>query len=422
MTIGLMLTFFDFRSDVRALIKAICLNHEVVVFIRAEHESKIKRFLIPGMTYRLIDEQLPGISNKIAVRTFHLLKKLPSSKQNYYLMEGFKANGLEDAKMRKRANNILQAQYYLPHFVSYDSYLNMLRYSGKTDLSGIDKMLALTDIYDDLLLARLIDEKIKTEVYVYSWDHPCKHVRFSKRVNYLVWNEEIKTDLINLQQISANTIKILGATQLGFILQYKAVPKVNQKVEKYFVFGCGIGIKSLVEDEIDTILSLADCIKKTHSDCKLIVRPYPQMHDWSPYNRLLEERIIELDSSCKKADLIITEADILSKFVTIENATAFFHLGTTLGLEACFTTCPSFIIDIDAKQTNPFTLYNFTHQYQNEKYLINNNPLNTIRSIRQLTETLSELPNNKYLASNKRIANQFTSQTFEALAKKLCES
>lgn len=419
MTIGLMLTFFDFRNDVRALIKSICLEHQVVVFIKPEHEQLIQKYMIPGMKCRIIDEYKATQKNNLYTKLYLLFKKLPQSKGNYYLMESFKAGGQIDARQQKKAARLLKYQRLLPHFMSYDSYLNKLAYSGKTDLTGIDKMIAFTEIYDDYLLARLIQEKHPTFVYVYSWDHACKHVRFSNRLQYLVWNKDIAHDVNELQGIHQQNIHELGATQFAYIEKFKSAQPTKQNTAPYFYYGCGIGITGLVEDEINLIALIADCIKQVYPDCKLLVRPYPNFKDWTLYNRLLEKSNIVLDNSYKQSDLSVTDEDIMEKFNKIEHAIAFFHIGTTLGLEACFTNTPSFIIDIARKSDEAVSLYNFIHQYQNEKYLIEHNPLNVISSKEQLLSTLANIQSRDYMNFNRKTAARFELKSFNKLAEDL---
>ena len=65
--------------------------------------------------------------------------------------------------------------------------------------------------------SRLLKEEKVVQVYVYSWDHPCKHKQFSNRVKYLVWNKGIKSDLISLHNISHNNIKQVGSSQFCFV-------------------------------------------------------------------------------------------------------------------------------------------------------------------------------------------------------------
>ena len=231
--------------------------------------------------------------------------------------------------------------------------------------------------------------------------------------------EATASDVVELQGVPAEQITIFGATQLGYIEQYLCRKSINANQPPYFYFGCGIGIPELVEQEVAIIAQLSDCIAEVHPNYQLYVRPYPNFSDWTLYDSLLRKSNVVLDNSYKQSDLSIKDEDIIAKFITINNAVAFFHLGTTLGLETCFTNAPSFILDLTPETQAPISLFNFVHQYQNEKYLITNNPLNVITSASQLVSTLKDIQSEKYLDFNKKTAARFTVQSFEELANAL---
>ncbi|MBK7440656.1 MAG: hypothetical protein IPI65_03735 [Bacteroidetes bacterium] len=73
-------------------------------------------------------------------------------------------------------------------------------------------------------------------------------------------------------------------------------------------------------------------------------------------------------------------------------------------------------MDITTYNNAAISLYHFIHQYQNEKYLITDNPLNVITSESQLIATLKDIQSDKYLDFNKKTAARFTVQSFDALA------
>ena len=111
-------------------------------------------------------------------------------------------------------------------------------------------------------------KKKKIFIYVYSWDHAFKHTRFSKKVEYFVWSEGIKDDLINIQQINPNKIHVTGSTQLGYLFNFK-IDNTNNKYSKpYYYYGCGIGILSLVDKEISLIQKLSETISRINKISK----------------------------------------------------------------------------------------------------------------------------------------------------------
>lgn len=417
MAIGVMLTFFDFRNDIRKLISSISKKEKVVVFVRKEHEHLVSSYQSIDFTYRIIDEQHPSIINFLLTRCFLLFRKIPASRNNYYLMEAFKAEGLPDKKQSRKAKKILKWQKLLPKFFSYDKYLSMLRPSKKTDLGGINSMLVLTEIYDDLLFARIIKSKLPTHVYVYSWDHPCKHVRFSKKVNYLVWNKGISEDLQKLQQIPENQVSVIGSTQLGYIHEYlrQSAQEFSAK-QNCIYYACGVGIRSLVHEEVSVIITLAKAMQATIPDHKLLVRPYPNLSNWNLYDALADFDNIIVDSSYRQTDLSVSEKDIFLKFSGIDAANALFHTGTTLGLEACFLNTPSFIIDIANRKRSDVCLYNFVHQYQNNKYLIEKSPINVVYDEKALHHILQNTADPIYMHLNKDISSAFEVLSFDDLA------
>lgn len=415
-----MLTFFDFRNDVRKVIEAMCRKEEVVLFIRKEHEALIRTYTHLGFTYRIIQENTSHWRNRLAVIAFLLFRKLPASHQNYYLMEQFKAEAL-DGPLRQRALSIIQWQRRLPKWLSYDRYLNWLIIAQQTNLEDIDQMITFTEIYDDHLLIRCIRERIPVKVYVYSWDHACKHVRFSNRIQYLVWNTDIAKDVQSLQHIPATHIRITGATQLCYVAWFRQNSVLQPRKSPTIYFGCGVGLPSLAMEEIRVILLLAEHMRQLLPNHTLMVRLYPNSKNWDMYSTLTACPNIRLDNSYRQQDLSISDPDILEKFEKIHSAIAFFHVGTTLGLEACFTSTPSFLLNLSPNTGEPVSLYHFVHQYQNEKYLIDSHPLNTISTELELRAVLHDISDPQYLQLNHDVQERFTVRTFEEMADLLLE-
>lgn len=418
MTIAIIVSFFDLRSDLRRLIAELSKTNKVILFVKPEHEELIKRHLSKETPYRLINEGKPTLRNFLITRLFLLFKKLPESKRNYYLMETFKAHGLINSKTKNKALSILFLQKLIPHFMSYDFYLNNLSYTSNTDLSGIDVALTFTEIHDDYLYSRLIKSKTPLFTYVYSWDHAFKHARFSKRVQYLVWHAGISEDLTSMHGLPSENITIIGSTQLGYLHQFLSLNTTNKYDFNYFYYACGIGIPSHVEAELDIVVQLADMINSIYPTYKLIVRPYPNLKNWTIYNSLKIKQNIILEDNYRDQDLVIGEEQIMEKFNVISNAKGFFHMGTTLGLEACFTKCPVFIIATVPKPHYGISIYDFVHQSQNLKYLIHPSKLNTISSNKQLRETLVSINDPKFLHFSNIIKSQFKSESFEIIATK----
>ncbi len=418
MATGIMLTFFDFRNDVRKLISEMVRLDDIIVFIRPEHESLIQAYTDLGFQYRLIDEASQGFVNTLAHYAFTLFRQLPASRQNYFLMEQFKSDSLP-AVYKKKSQRLLQAQKILPKTLSYDAYLNMLNFSGRTDLSGISKMIVWTEVYDDHLFARCVRTGVPTAVYVYSWDHACKHVRFSKRVSYFVWHAGIAEDLQQLQHIDAQRIDVTGSTQLGFIDTFRQRQTTTPLKQNVIYYGCGVGIQNLIPEEIRCIILLAECMRQVLPDHVLMVRPYPNCRDWSVYDGLRALPNVQFDDQYRQNDLSVEEEAILQKFERISTSKAFFHTGTTLGLEACFTDTPSFLLDLSPDNGNAVSMYHFVHQYQNQKYLIDAAPQQVVTQIDQLMHILSDLDDPDHMTLHAKVQATFRVHSFAQIAKNI---
>lgn len=415
MKLGIMLYFFDFRNDIRRLLVELNNYYQIVIFVRKEHEETVKAHIPENMEYRIINERKAGIYTPILEKVYFLLRKLPKSRQNYYLMEEFKKGNIENLKIRKKANFLLTLHRWLPHIISYDLYLKLIAVSKKTQIDDITTFLCLTEIYDDHLFSRIIKEHKNNFIYVYSWDHAFKHTRFSKKAEYLVWSESIKDDLINIQQINSNKIHVTGSTQLSYLFNLKNNIKESTFPKPYYYYGCGIGILSLIDKEIALVQKISEAIKRINKNAVLVVRPYPNNKNWEKYKILNNYTNIILDDNFRQKDLSVSDSDIYQKFQNISGALAFFHIGTTLGLEVCHTNCPSFIINIEADNHKRLNVFNFVNQYQNKKYLIDQSESNTINSVEDLEKAISNTTNARYMELNLKIRSQFPVQSFQQI-------
>jgi len=419
MTIGFVVSFFDFRNDVRRVITEVCKTNAVVVFCKQQDVAKVENFLSKEVSLRIIDEYKNSSWNTFWQVLFSFMRKIPASKHNYYLMELFKIYNVRNEKLKKRGLRLFSLHKLLPKIISYDFLLRRLRYSGKTNINDIDHFLFFSEVADDLLLSRILNENKKAELYVYSWDHPCKHTRFSKRLNYLCWSEGIKDDLIKLQAIPSNQIRVAGASQFGYIDEFLNAQR--RRVRKfpfdYYYFGCAIGIKELVADEIAVIRKLASQLQQTSPHAKLIVRPYPVLDDWSYYDELAFLQNVVVENDFRNNSLGVTDENILIKFDTVYFAKAFFHLGTTLGLEAALIDTPSFIIDFGDNQKKGISIFSFIHQYQNDKYLKFQSAYNSLQSIDEFKMVLADTENVKYREINKKLQTLFPVMSFSNFAK-----
>jgi len=422
MTIGFVVSFYDFRNDVRKVIEILSSGNKVIVFYKKADEEKVLNHKIPNVEYRPILERNRKIRNIVAEQLFLYFKKLPKSRNNYFLMELLKLSNLKNKGSKRKARFILKMQQILPRMMSNDRLLGWLAPFCQTDIEDIDRFIFFSEVADDYFLSRLINDKKEIVTYVYSWDHPCKHTRFSKRLKYVCWSNGIKEDLVKLQGINEANIQVKGASQFGFIFEF-----LNGKLSElprtypfeYIYFGCAIGIKELVPHEIKVIRQLAELTFERNPKLKFVIRPYPVLDQWSLYEELRELPNVVLDDSFRNKDLSINDAGIYSKFEKIQNSKAFVHLGTTLGLEACFTGKPSFIVDFGFASKKGLSLYAFIHQYQNEKYLVEASQKNTFKSLGEYENFLLSDNGEQYLEINGTVKKEFPIKSFIEFSESL---
>ncbi|WP_247236063.1 hypothetical protein [Telluribacter sp. SYSU D00476] len=423
MKIGFVVSFFDFRNDVRRVIAEVASQHQVVVFGKAQNAEAIQRHLPKGVEFRVINERKKSFLNYLWERIFLLLRAIPRSRHNFFLMELFKASITTDPVRRKKGYRILRWVRLLPKVVPYDMYLDRLHIKRKTPISDIDQFIFFTAIADDYLLARLIREKHpKLKVYVYSWDHPCKHTCFSRRTHYLVWTEPIRQDVIMLQNVPASQVQVIGASQFGYIEEFDSEYKSSLPRSypfPYAYMGCAIGTSDLVADEVQVAYQIAQQLAVALPDLKLVVRPYPQYANWKHYDALRTMPNVVIDDGYRSLDLAVKDSHIMEKFEKICNAEAFLHLGTTMGLEACLTNTPSFILDFGYREQHGLSLYNFIHQYQNDRHLIELAPQNAIKSGKELVEVLARANEAQFIELNKKVQQQYTLKSFRQFADDL---
>jgi len=426
MTVGFIVSFFDFRNDVRKVIEIISSDHKVVVFYKPSDEEKVLSHKINNVEYRPILDRNRTLLNRIKEQLFLYFKKLPKSRNNYFLMEFFKISNLKDDRAIRKGKFVLRMQRILPRLISYDWLLNNLKPLNKTQIDDIDKFFLFSGEAEDYFLARLINGGKAIKCYVYSWDHPFKFTRFSLYPSYLCWSKSIINDIAGMQNIPLNQISVTGASQLCYVHEFNRIllesPLERTFPFEYIYFGCAIGIRSLVPKELAIIKQLAEITLKIRPDLKFVVRPYPVLDQWELYNEIRDIENIVMDDNFRGKDLSIKEEQIIEKYEKIHHAKAFFHLGTTMGLEACFTDTPSLIVDFETKNKNILSLYSFVHQTQNEKYLIEYSENNTIRTPDDFQHFLQKTDDPLFKELNKKVKKEFSLKSFQEFSEGLINS
>ncbi len=416
--IGIIAQYLNSRNDIREIISLLAEDNEICLYLRKEDYTNA----IDGIEVREIHKEKRSFKNLFLQRFFVLFGILPKSKQNYYITEAFKtANTKTHWLFKTERKLLLFLGRFLPRWLSYDRYLNWLDYSLKTRIDDIDLFVCFSEIYDDALLSQLLQAHKKVIVYVYSWDHPCKMMRFSKRVTqYLVWNEGLKEDLISLQAIDAAKIVVLGSTQLAYIAEFKELPETAPKPYEfdYIYFGCATGTLELVAQEVAMIQDIAQMMLTRYPSLKLVVRPYPFLLAWKLYQPLKELSNIVFDDGYRTTEsFALSRGAIYDKFTKIRAAKAFLHLGTTLGFEATYFNTPVFQIDFPVESTHHLNIKGFIHQYQNDKYLFLRQFPNVVSNVSELEKKIGDLLKQptEFLQYNAFIAKQTPLKSFERL-------
>jgi hypothetical protein len=200
-------------------------------------------------------------------------------------------------------------------------------------------------------------------------------------------------------------------------------PKPSPFPFSYVYFGCAIGLPDLAAVEIEIVKKVAERLFIRHPDWKLVVRPYPFLYNWSPYEGLKSIPNLVLDDGfrlVKVTSMEVVEEALLDKFFTIHHAKAFMHLGTTMGVEASYTRAPSLLLDLKefARPEQNMNVHHFVHQYQNDKYLNLEGYPNVIRSIANLDEVLDLLESDprKLMAYNQKVSSDIPARSFDELA------
>lgn len=426
MKIGILAQYLDTRNDIRAFIDTLSARHEVVLFLNKNDEHLYKLVNGDNVESRVINSyKRKSIRNHLLILLYQLFGRLPRTKENYFIVEKFKVANLKKSSFKKWFNLfVLFVVRYTPKFITYDDYLDLLAYKKDTEIDDVDIFICFSQIYSDPFYAHLIHSKKNIHTYVYSWDHACKMKCFSQRVKYLVWNDDLEQDVVDLQHVPANKIKVLGSTQLTYIYDYKSTENKPVKNAPYLYYVCSTGSPDLIIEEAKLMHSLSLFVGSNFPHIKFVIRPYPFLRDWTLYESLRKLDNVEFDDDYRSTsnDLSVSKNFIYKKFEKVEQALAVLHIGTTLGFEGCFFDTPILFLDMISKKESE-GLYNFVHQYQNDKYLNLAGYSNVIKNLDQLKNAIVSIQNSpqEYLVYNEVISNKFNLSSLETIVDKIEE-
>jgi hypothetical protein len=423
--VGIVIQHYDARNDVRELVDLLAREHEVVLFGEAQ---KLRDVRAPCEKRPFVQRVRP--EGRVWLQLFNFFGALPESRNNFLITELFKLASVPPAR-RALAAARLRLRMRLPSLVSFDALLDRLAGSDTTHVEDIDRFLVITELSSPAFLARALTAGKPVDAYVYSWDHACKHVTFSTRIDrWLVWHEDIANDLVTLQGLRRERIEVVGATQLAYIHEYLARPELRRRrvEERYVYYGCGVGHIEMARQEARLIGFLADTLRAIDPDLPLVVRPYPMLAETEFFRSVRARPNVRFDEEyrAERKDRSLTRDAIFERLNLQEHATAFVHCGTTMGLEGAYFDVPVLFLDLrDFDYGLPaghhMHLGRFIHQYHNERYMILEEFPNVVTRSDALRDVLAAVfayPR-QHIAYNRAIAGKMSLEGLEAIARRL---
>ena len=398
MKIGIVIQHYDARNDIRDLVELLSSERDIVIFGSAEALKRISK----GPYELRVFQQSWKLRDLIWRKAYHYFSKLPKSKNNYLITELFKLSVVGSRLRRLFAALMLRARRFLPQLMSFDDYLMRIQHVDRTKVDDIDEVFFITELSDPAFLAHVLRKAIPASGYVYSWDHACKHVRFSERVSkYYVWHNGIIDDLAELQGIDRLKCEVVGATQLSYIWNYINQPSLREAVYpgEYIYYGCGVGHIGMAEQEARLVKFLAQSLLNLNEDLVLLVRPYPMLLEMGFFDEIKRMPNVKFDIGYReeRSDRSLSHEDIYHKLNLQEHALAFIHCGTTMGLESAFFDVPVLFLQVDdfdfgVPMSDFYHLSKFIHQYHNDRYMMSyNSGKNVVRRTCDLEGVLESL-------------------------------
>jgi hypothetical protein len=419
--LGVHLQTSIIRYDVIKFLQTLSQFYDIYILEKEVPEGRVEnKLLLEFKTLKY--KQSFSLTYKLLKFLYDYFGYIPLSVNNYKVVHYFAQSKVNSRLRRFLVHLKFQITLKMPKFFSYDNFLNSIQPQISMASIQLDKLLLFTHIEDDQLLSFLLKSKTPLFIYLYSWDHSCKLKRLPKNANYFVWTQEVGEDLSYLNNISKAKIKCVGATQLALIKEFQNRKTLSTEVPKtrYILFAFSTMYDKLIEDEIRFLFFVLEIFNSQNWNIKILVRAYPNVKSNEIYDSLKKnDSFIFFDPTGNKLN---DWESISCKYHQIENALAFFHFGTTLGLEACFFETPVFLIDFYDFAINlkdAISLKKFVHQYQNDKYLNLLNSPNVIKNKGQLMKILKDLVEERdfyYKDYSIRIRQQFELKSMEEIA------
>lgn len=428
MKLGIVIQHYDARNDVRELVELVAARQDVVLFASQEKLQGItacceKRAFI----------QHSRLSDRVWLQFFNVFGRLPASRNNFLITELFKLSSVSPLR-RFIATLRLRLRMRLPSLMSFDFLLDRLIGSDTTPVEDIDRFVVITEVSSAKFLARILAAGKPVDAYVYSWDHACKHLSFSQRVQrWLVWHQGIAEDLVELQGIPRARTLVVGATQLAYLDEYLGRPELRQRrfPERYLYYGCGVGQIEMAQQEASLIGFIAETLWTIDPELTLLVRPYPMLADTTFFRELRQRPNIQFDEQYRggRTDRSLRRDSIFERLNLQEHAEAFIHCGTTMGLEGAYFQTPVLFLDLrdfdyGVSPDHPLHLSRFIHQYHNDRYMLLERFPNVIDSTASAAATLRAVlaAPSAYLDYNRTLASWMPLRSLDEVAAELVAS
>ena len=185
---------------------------------------------------------------------------------------------------------------------------------------------------------------LKIICWVYSWDNPIKDNEFISDLDaYLVWNEGNRSDLVKWHGVDPAKVHVVGAPQLdALIARPPSQPRAGRS--RYVLYPCATGRGVFMEQEVDLILWLRNLLDQIDPTVELLVRPYPfrKMSEGNPYDRLEGKVGVRIGhfGSAENGRIMMDAHAEEERYWQIHDAVCMINLGSTIGLEAAYTSTP----------------------------------------------------------------------------------
>lgn len=232
--------------------------------------------------------------------------------------------------------------------------------------------------------------------WVYSWDNPFKDNEFISFADaYLVWNEENQRDIQRLYGVANDKFEIVGPVQFDYLLECHNRPSKPPE-ERYVLFAFTMGYSFHIEQEIQIVRMLRKLLDAVDPLVMLYVRPYPFCDSEDPYADLKAvPKIKVLDYGTQHGGRIyMNERDLTERYEQIQQAECFVNLGSTIVLEASFTTTPIIQLNFTLPSTQPW-YHDIGMVMKNDhlKYILNYELPNIVSDECQLKQGLKRVLN-----------------------------